>query len=219
MGRKLSLAGAIFYNNYKNFIGLNQFVVGTNNSPTTVDLNTGDVKSYGAELEASYRPLPQWTLTGGAGYTHARITNFDGLEAVTGIPHLGSRRLPFQPDFTANLNSDYVVPIGNGNLTLTAGVVAKGSRVGASLNPNTASVLKGYALVNGAITYSIGGVEVGAFVNNLFNKRYMESFIERTTLANIFGGATDPTTGQPLASDLGIIGDLRRYGVRARFRF
>lgn len=221
MGRKLSLAGAIFYNDYKDFIGLNQFVLGTTGSPVTVDLNTGDVKSYGAELEFSYRPLPQWTITGGGSYVHARISNFHGLQEATGNPNaqLGSTRLPFQPDFTGNLNSDYVVPVGNGNLTLTAGVVAKGSRVGASLNPLTGSVLKGYALVNGAITYSIGGVEVGAFVNNLFNKKYMESFIERTTLANVFGPLTDPTTGQPLASDLGIIGELRRVGVRARVKF
>jgi len=221
MGRRLSLAGAVFYNDYKDFIGLNQFVLGTTGSPVTVDLNTGDVKSYGAELEFSYRPMPRWTITGGGSYVHARISNFAGLQEATGNPdaRLGSRRLPFQPDFTGNLNSDYVVPLGNGSLTFTAGVVAKGSRVGASLNPLTGSVLKGYALVNGALTYTIGGVEVGAFVNNLFNKKYMESFIEKTTLANVFGPLTDPTTGQPLASDLGIIGDLRRFGVRARIKF
>ena len=221
MGRRFSVAGAVFYNDYKDFIGLNQFVLGTTGSPVTVDLNTGDVKSYGVELEFSYRPVPQWAITGGGGYVHARISNFSGLQAATGNPNakLGSKRLPFQPDFTANLNSDYVVPVGDGSLTLTSGVVVKGSRVGASLNPNTGSVLKGYALVNGAVTYSVGKLEIGAFVNNLFNKKYMESFIERTTLANVFGPLTDPTTGQPLASDLGIVGDLRRYGVRARIRF
>ena len=80
-------------------------------------------------------------------------------------------------------------------------------------------MLKSYALVNGALTYSVGGLEVGAFVNNLFNTKYMESFIERTTLANVFGPFTDPTTGQPLASDLGIVGERRRVGVRARYKF
>ena len=79
--------------------------------------------------------------------------------------------------------------------------------------------LKGYVLFNGAITYNVGQFEVGAFVNNAFNKKYFESFIEETTLANIFGPLLDPTTGQPLASDLGITGDGRRYGVRARVRF
>ena len=221
MGRRFSMAGALFYNDYKDFIGLNQFVLGTTGSPVTVDLNTGDVKSYGAELEFTYRPTPHWTITGGGSYVHARISNFAGLQEATGNPaaQLGSKRLPFQPDFTGNINSDYVVPVGTGNLTFTAGVVAKGSRVGASLNPLTGSVLKGYALVNGALTYSVGGLEVGAFVNNLFNTKYMESFIERTTLANVFGPFTDPTTGQPLASDLGIVGERRRVGVRARYKF
>lgn len=221
MGRRFSMAAALFYNDYKDFIGINQFVLGTTGSPVTVDLNTGDVKSYGAELEFTYRPLPQWTITGGGGYVHARISNFNGLRQATGNPNakLGSKRLPFQPDFTGNLNSDYVMPVGNGNVTLTTGVVFKGSRAGASLNPTTESVLKSYTLVNGAITYSIGNIEVGAFVNNLFKKKYMESYIERTTLANVFGPLTDPTTGQPLASNLGIIGDLRRVGVRARVKF
>jgi iron complex outermembrane receptor protein len=49
-------------------------------------------------------------------------------------------------------------------------------------------------------------------VNNLFNAKYYESFIEKTTLENVFGPG-------PLASDLGIMGDKRRYGVRTRFRF
>jgi iron complex outermembrane receptor protein len=225
MGRRASVAGAIFYNDYKDFIGLNNFVTGLNGRPATVDLNTGDVESYGAEIEFSYRPTQQWTLTGGGSYVHARITDFTPLNEATatlldpnGIT-LSSTRLPFQPDWTANINSDYVVPVGNGDLTFTAGVVAKGSRVGASLSETRSPVLKRYALVNGALTYAIGKVEIGAFVNNLFNTKYMESFIERTTLANVFGPLIDPTTNQPLASDLGIVGDLRRYGVRARFRF
>ena len=54
-----------------------------------------------------------------------------------------------------------------------------------------------------------GGIELAIFGTNLFNKRYFDSYIEKTTLA---------LAGLP-ASDLGIIGDLRRYGVRASFRF
>ena len=66
-------------------------------------------------------------------------------------------------------------------------------------------------LVNGSLTYRIGGVEVAGFVNNLFNKDYFDSYIEQTTLA----------LAVPFLppSDLGIIGERRRYGVRARFRF
>jgi iron complex outermembrane receptor protein len=216
--RRLSLAGAIFYNDYKNYIGLNQFVTGTNGGPVTVDLNAGDVRSYGAEIEASFKPIPAWTLTGGASYVHARIVDSSIYQEATSSPtnpdglQLPSDRLPFQPDWTFNLNSDYVVPIGRGDLSFFAGVSFKGSRIGASISETRAPVLKSYALVNSALTYSIGGIEVGAFVNNLFDAKYYESFIEKTTLENVFGPG-------PLASDLGIMGDKRRYGVRTRFRF
>ena len=49
------------------------------------------------------------------------------------------------------------------------------------------------------------------FVDNLFDKKYYNSFIEKTTLENVFGPG-------PLASDLGVSGDRRRYGVRTRFK-
>ena len=218
VGRRVSLAGAIFYNDYSDYIGLNQFVLGSNGAAVTVDLNTGDVKSYGFEVEASFRPTPQWTLTGGASYVHARITNSDIYRQATASvldpdgKQLASKRLPFQPDWTFNVNSDYVVPVGSGDLTFNVGAVAKGSRIGASISETRAPVLESYVLVNGALTYAFGNYEIGAFVNNAFNAKYYDSFIEKTTLENVFGPG-------PLASDLGIMGDRRRYGVRARVRF
>ena len=223
--RRLSASGAIFFNDYKDYIGLNQFVRGIDGNPVTVDLNTGDVKSYGGEFEVAFRPTRAWTLTGGASYVHARITDEDAYREATSTvldpdgKALASKRLPFQPDWTFNINSDYVVPVGSGDLTFTAGAVGKGSRIAASISETNAPKLKSYVLFNGAITYNIGQFEVGAFVNNAFNKKYFESYIERTTLANIFGPLLDITTGEPLASDLGITGDGRRYGVRARVRF
>jgi iron complex outermembrane receptor protein len=215
---RLSVAGAIFYNDYKHYIGLNQFIRGTDNNAVTVDLNTGDVKSYGAEVEFIFKPVRAWTLTGGASYVHARVTDdTDFHEATTDadFPNgriLVSKRLPFQPDWSFNLNSDYVVPLGKGDLTLSAGAVAKGSRIGATISETRAPVLKSYVLFNTAVTYAIGKVEIGAFVNNLFDKKYYNSFIEKSTLERVFGPGA-------LASDLGIIGDRRRYGVRARFRY
>lgn len=218
--RRASLSGAIFYNDYKNYIGLNQFVLGTDGKAVTVDLNTGDVHSYGVELEGVFKPLPQWTLSGGVSYTHARVVDETAYTKVTGLT-LASKRLPFQPDWTFNANSDYVVPVGKGDVTFSAGVTGKGSRIGATISETRAPVLKSYALVNGAITYRIGGIEVGGFVDNLFNAHYFDSYIERTTLANVFCAGQTPAqcAVNPLVSDLGIIGDRRRYGVRARFRF
>lgn len=207
--RKVSLAGAIFYNDYKNYIGLNSIVLASTGGFTTVDLNTGDVKSYGAELEGYVRPTPRWTLSGGVSAQHARLSNTNAYTRTTGRT-LASDRLPFQPDWNFNVNSDYVVPVGSGDVTFSSGLVGKGSRIAASLSESNAPVLSSYVLANASITYRHGGFEIGVFVDNAFNKHYFESYIEQTTLA---------LAHLPIVGDVGIVGDLRRYGIRTRFRF
>ena len=208
--RRVSLAGAVFYNDYKNYIGLNTIAPAVGGGFTTIDLNTGDVESYGIELEGVFKPTRAWTLSGGVSLQHARLTNTDSYTEITGKV-LASDRLTFQPDWNFTLNSDYVVPLGAGDVTFNAGLVGKGDRIAASISETRAPVLDGYVLVNGSITWRLGGFELSAFVNNLFNEDYFESYIEQTTLA----------LAVPFlpASDLGIIGDRRRYGIRTRFRF
>ena len=220
--RRISLAAAAFYNDYKNYIGLNS-ILGLPVGFTTIDLNSGDVETYGIEVEGVFRVTPQWTLSGGGSLMRARLVNTDIYSETTATPTdpdgrtLASNRLAFQPDWNFSLNSDYVVPLGNGDLTFNANLVGKGARIPASIRQETPEFpghpelreLKGYVLTNGSITYRINNIEVGAFVNNLFNTKYYESYIERTTLV---------LAGLP-SSDVGIMGDKRRYGVRTRIRF
>jgi iron complex outermembrane receptor protein len=147
---------------------------------------------------------------------HARLTNTDIYTETTGRT-LASDRLSFQPDWNFFVNSNYVVPVGKGELAFDTGLVGKGSRIPASIRQETPEfpghpplrALERYILANASIGYRIGGIEVAAFVNNAFNKKYWESYIERTTL--VLAGLPN--------SDVGIIGDRRRYGVRTRFRF
>jgi len=206
--RALSLSGAVFYNDYKDYIGLNSIAPALPAGLVTVDLNSGDVESYGIELEALLRPTSQWTIAGSMTYMHARLTDSSPYTAVTGRT-LSSDRLTFQPDLMFSLSSDYVVPIGDDSLTFSGGVQGKGKRLAGTLNQTTPTFLKGYALVNGSITYRTGPFEFAIFGNNLLNKDYFESYIEKTTLQ---------LAGLP-ASDLGIIGDRRRYGIRASFKY
>ncbi len=207
--RVFSLSGDIFYNDYSDYIGLNSIAPATGGGLVTVDLNSGDVESYGAELEATLRPVRNWTINGSVTYVHARLTDSTPYTRVTGRT-LSSDRLTFQPDFTGNIYSDYTIPLGGTDtLTLTGGVVAKGRRLAGTLNQTTPTFLKGYALVNTAITYRTGPIELAVFANNLLQKDYFDAYIEKTTLQ---------LAGLP-ASDLGIIGDRRRIGVRLGFRF
>ena len=206
--RALSLSAAVFYNDYKDYIGPNSIAPALPSGLVKVDLNSGDVESYGVELEGLVRPTQQWTISGSLTYMHARLTDSSPYTAVTGRT-LSSDRLTFQPDIMFSLSSDYAVPIGDDTLTFSAGVQGKGKRLAGTLNETTPTFLKGYALVNGSITYKTGPFELAIFGNNLLNKKYFESYIEKTALL---------LAGLP-ASDLGIIGDRRRYGVRASFKY
>lgn len=205
----MSLSGTVFYSDYKDYIGLNSIAPAAGGGLVTVDLNTGDVESYGVELEAMVRPVQAWTLRGGFTWMHARIVDDSAYVTTTGR-QLSSDRLTFQPDWTASFSSDYRIETGgDSDLTLSAGLVGKGKRLAATLNQTTPTFLDSYWLTNASIAYRTGPVEVALFANNIFNTEYFESYIEKTTLA---------LAGLP-ASDLGITGDRRRYGVRASLKF
>ena len=206
--RGVSLSGAIFYNDYKDYIGINSIAPAIPAGLVTVDLNSGDIESYGFELEAAFKPTPQWTISGGLTYQHSRLTDSSAYTRATNRV-LSSDRLTFTPDLMYSLSSDYIVPVGEDSLMLRASVQGKGKRLAGTLNETTPTFLKGYTLVNGSIGYQHGPFELAVFVNNLFNKNYFESYIEKTTLQ---------LAGLP-ASDLGIIGDRRRYGIRASFKY
>lgn len=207
--RTFSIAGNVFYNDYKNYIGLNSIAPAAGGGLVTVDLNSGDVESYGAELEATVRPTPNWTISSGLTYMHARITDDSAYTTVTGRT-LSSDRLTFQPDWMGNVSSDYRIDLGGeDSLTLTGGLVYKGERLAATLNQTTPTFLEDYLLVNTSITYRTGPLELSVFANNIFQTDYFDSYIEKTTLQ---------LAGLP-ASDLGIVGDRRRVGARVRFQF
>jgi iron complex outermembrane receptor protein len=204
-----NLSSSVFYSDYKDYIGLNSIAPAAGGGLVTVDLNTGDVESYGVEIEAMVRPVQAWTLRGGFTWMHARITDDSAYTATTGR-RLSSDRLTFQPDWTASFASDYRIDTGgDSDVTLSAGLVGKGKRLAATLNETTPTFLDSYWLTNASIAYRTGPVEVALFANNIFNTEYFESYIEKTTLA---------LAGLP-ASDLGITGDRRRYGVRASLKF
>ena len=210
--RRLSIDADIFYNDYNDFIGQNSLAPNSTGAGfVAINLNTGHVTSYGAEAEAHLRVTDNWRFDAGASYLHARITNDAEYFATTGV-HVSSDRIIFTPDYNFNASTTYTVPIGVEALVLNAGVVGKGSRIGSSLDPNVAPRLSPYTLTNASIAFRFSsGLELAAFGTNLFNTKYIESYIDKSALVR--AGLT------PIAANLAIQGDRRRYGVRGTFRF
>lgn len=208
--RTFSIQGAVFYNDYSDMIGQNSLapMVG-GGGIVGINLNTGDAESYGVEVEVDAQLTEAWSVRGGAMLQRARITDDSRYVETTGR-QLPSDRIPFNPDWTLNLQTDYVVPLGRGDLTFTGGVVGKGDRVGSSLSETFSPKLTSYFLANASIIYRIDNLEMAIFSNNLFDEEYYESYIDSSVLT---------VAGLPALGSLGQIGDGRRVGVRVGYSF
>jgi iron complex outermembrane receptor protein len=210
---KLTLDGAIFYNDYDHFIGQNSLAPSTvaPGSFVAINLNTGHVTSYGAEIEAQYRPTDRWAFSTGITLQHARIT--DGSE-YTNTTHLvlPSNRILFTPDWSFFANASYTQPVGADSVRFDGTLIGKGDRVGSTLSSASVPKLDPYYLVNTTATYIHGHIELAVFATNLFNEKYSESYLDKSLLT---------VAGFPaaLSHNLGIQGDRRRVGVRASYKF
>ncbi|UPT62709.1 MAG: TonB-dependent receptor [Hyphomonadaceae bacterium JAD_PAG50586_4] len=206
--RTLTLNTAIYYNDYQHYIGQNSL------TPTlqAVNLNTGDVVSYGVEVEGIWSPNDMFQLTGGLTYNHARITDDSEFEAV--FPGgLATDLILFQPDWNFYITPTVTIPIGADNIVFNTTVSYKGERAGSSLDPNFQPQLESYYLVNANLAYEHGDYTIALWGTNLTDEQYYDSYLDRSLLAAFFGDAS------PLTHNLGITGDGRRVGVRVSARF
>ena len=73
-------------------------------------------------------------------------------------------------------------------------------------------MLEPYYLTNASLTYRNSHFEVGIFATNLFNEKYIESYLDKSLLQR---------AGVPavLVNNLAIQGYRRRVGVRGTVRF
>ncbi|MDH7975886.1 TonB-dependent receptor [Sphingomonas sp. AR_OL41] len=208
----LSVNADVFYNDYRDFIGQNTLAPKVGGGFVAVNLNTGKVKSYGAELEVHWRITPNWRIDVGGAYVHARITDDSEYRAATGGIPVSTDRIIFTPDYNFNASTTYTVPIDAKALVFDAGIFGKGSRIGSTLDPTVAPRLAPYTITNASVTMRFAsGFSIGVFGTNLFNTKFIESYIDKSALVKAGLGA--------IAQNLAIQGDRRRYGVRASFKF
>lgn len=209
-GGSVILSGAVFYNDYSDVIGQNSLAPSTTGVGIVgINLNSGDARSIGIEGEFTAFMTTDWTIHGGFVFQNARFTDTTRYEATTGRT-LPTDRFPFEPDWTVNLQSDYVMPFADGDLTVSGGIFGKGDRAGASLSNTFSPELDEYFIANLSLTWRRNGLELGVFANNLFDTEYYESFIDSSTLT---------VAGLPALGSLGLIGDGRRVGVRLGYSF
>jgi iron complex outermembrane receptor protein len=220
LGGRLSADVAFFYNDYRDFIGSNALAPSTILNPATgqpvgfvaINLNSGDVESYGAEAELSFRVTDHWRIYANATLLNARVTDASEFQELTGYAYPGDRIL-FVPDANYTVGTNFELPVrGDQSIILDANVIAKGDRVGGSLDVNSIPVLEPYYLANASLGWRNEKFEVAAFATNLFNEKYIETYVD----ASLLRRAGLPA---PLQNNVAIQGARRRVGLRGTIRF
>jgi iron complex outermembrane receptor protein len=203
---------AAYYNDYKDYIGQNSLAAPTGGGALiAINLNTGDVESYGAEAELTWQATENFGLQAGVSLNHTRVTDGSPYEATTGIA-LATDRVLFVPDYTYFATGTYEIPVGANSLRFDATLVGKGERYGSTLSPTFQPKLEAYSLVNANITWDLDTWYVALWATNLTDEIYYESYLDESLLST-------PGFPPPLVNNLGITSDGRRVGLRVGVNF
>jgi len=172
-------------------------------------LNQGHIQSKGLELETAFRPLRNLTITFNGSYTDAKsksdVISPDG-QAVA----LDGDRAPLFPRWIGALSSQYVIPAGEGNVTLSTDLQYR-SNFYNRFRPDNVNYREtpDQTLVNASITYDIGAWQFGIFGTNLTNSpayAFVDAPRDRP------GTLTAPNEAR-------FYGKPRTIGARARVKF
>lgn len=214
---RLQLNGAFFFYDYKK--QQVQEVIGG-----VAFLRSLDATVKGAELELLARPIQALTLRGSVGYLD---TKYKGNQLLSGVD-VGGNPIPFSSKWTLNIGGDLTVAeIGSGKIIASGEVTyrsnfwydafANNTRPAALVNDGMGGVVqlypggrtnlvgsKGYALVNGRLSYQADRFSIAVWGKNILDKKYFP-----------FGYDTAGAFGTVLLTP----GVPRTYGVEATVKF
>ena len=203
----LRLDANLFYYDYKN-MQLSS-LLNINGAPTQVTTNAGKSRIYGLEFQATVNPVQNFQVDFGINLTNAKYQHFCPGGTVTGKPldacsagtqDYTGRSLDRSPSESAFMNLQYTVPVGAGEVVLSAGTRMTGKySITQFGNPATQYFTPAHSNSSASITYNApdNRFYISAFVKNI------ENFLE-------IRAATNDTVTP---------GDPRTFGVRAGFNF
>ncbi|GAA6615550.1 TonB-dependent siderophore receptor [Scytonema sp. NUACC26] len=129
----------------------------------TFNIQTGEQRSRGIELNVTGEILPGWNVTASYAYTNARVTKDSNLSAI-------GNRLVNVPENSASLWTAYTFPKGNlQGLGFGLGLFYAGERQGDLRNP---FIVPSYLRVDAAVYYRIDRLRFALNLKNLSNVRY-----------------------------------------------
>jgi iron complex outermembrane receptor protein len=205
--RRGNIALALFYIDAQSFNAA--ATVPTPIGPRVVIVNVGKVKSYGVELDSSYRVTPELLLEVNGGYNRVYPTVLSPATAP-GIGNVGEQ---FQraPKWSYRAAATYTQPLSD---TLSLEVNGAVNGVGPTRFCGEAAVFgpcplrESYNLVDASVSLVWPRYRISLFARNLFDKVYVSDFLAKTALAQF---------GSPSAGS--VYGDPRYWGLRLNAKF
>jgi iron complex outermembrane receptor protein len=209
MDRKLRFNVAAFNTDYQNIQRSIQALVGTPPSLSNVTQNAASAKIKGIEVEVVAAPTSNLRLNASFGYTDAKHKTF--VDQATPPNDLSATPFTLAPKETFSAGFDYTIPAGGSNEVILHGdIYHKGDQYGVAPPPFTGLTetarMDAYNLVNATVTLRLGerGIDVQAYVRNLFDKRYLNRNLNQEHSLGF-------TSGTP--------GDPRTYGISIGYKF
>ncbi len=181
---KLSANIAGFYNKITD-VQVRATSNGALGTPVNSLINAGDAHTYGGELEVAAVPTPGLNLGSSLAYLK---TGYDTFTAtlppnVAGRTTLLGRAFPLAPNWQANLNASYRLPLPTEGSWRIGGDVPIQTRYFTDIYNTSQTRVQAQAYVNGTFNYTSKdeGWSAGVSVSNLLNTR------------NRQGGSYNPT--------------------------
>lgn len=173
LDRRIRINPAAYYYKYSNL------QVGIFENGLLKTRNADKATIYGLDVDFTARITPQFTLTSGLAWTHARYDNFPNAPTYTPLPNGGTapgtgsasgNRIVNTPDWTLDVGANYTIPLGSNQLVLNATYFHSDGWFAEAENRFRQ---KAYDLVNVSVTYEIGRkLKFTAWGKNIGNVAY-----------------------------------------------
>lgn len=172
LDRSLRLNVAAFYYKYKN-IQVSRYPPGA-----TIIYNGASARIYGVDADLEARITSQFSLSAGMSLSSNKFTRFPDayyfLPAAAGgnstvIRDGTGNHLPEAPEFTANVNASYTIPVSIGEVGLS---VSYSYNDGYYAQPDNVFAEPSFGLLNGAVTLTLdNGVDLQVWGRNLTDEK------------------------------------------------
>lgn len=245
LDNRATLDVALFNTNFKGFQQSAGFFDSDGVFRTALH-SIGKLRTRGAEVEGSYRPVRELQLNGSFAYTQATIIDFengpcysvlkaDGSGTMNGpgctisakynntaVQNLAGKTLPNAPKIKLNLGGQFDLPLASQNFNMFfTSAYRWQSKTQYSLNQDPLTIQGAFGIVNLGLGFKDkkDRYKLSFFANNVFDKQYAASLA--SVLANGTWSAKSPNT-------VAVVNTLawtpprdvqRYYGVRLDMNF